>query len=244
MLVVRSVLFNLMMYSTGALLSVYGRVLKLVAPHRVIGAGIMWSRFTIWSLKVICGVEVEIIGRENLPVAGPALIAAQHQSAFDTMVWLLLLPNMAYVLKKELLKQPLVGPLLVPAGFVPVDRAGGAMSIRKLVADCKKVAQAGKQIVIFPEGTRVPPGTRATLMPGVVAVANALHLPVIPAATDSGRFWGRNAFHKYPGRLRIKIYPPIPVGTNRPEIMARLNECFYDEGVDKSVDSRLDLLAV
>ncbi len=81
-------------------------------------------------------------------------------------------------------------------------------------------------------------------MPGVVAGANALHLPVIPAATDSGRFWGRNAFHKYPGRLRIKIYPPIPVGTNRPEIMARLNECFYDEGVDKSVDSRLDLLAV
>ncbi|HQU05486.1 MAG TPA: lysophospholipid acyltransferase family protein [Acidocella sp.] len=237
MIILRSALFNIVMYGSGAVLSLYGHAIWRIWPERVLGAGIMWAKFTLGALRVICGTEIELIGRENLPQEGPVVIAAQHQSAFDTMVWLLLLAKPVYVLKQELLKQPLMGALMVPAGFIPVDRDGGAAAIRQLVKDSRKAAAAGKQIVIFPEGTRVPPGERVALLPGVVAMANALNLPVVPAATDSGRYWGRNAFRKYPGQLKIKIYPAVPAGAGRAEIISRLNVCFYQLGVDKSVDS-------
>jgi 1-acyl-sn-glycerol-3-phosphate acyltransferase len=105
-----------------------------------------------------------------------------------------------------------------------------------MLTDCRIAAAAGRPIVIFPEGTRVAPGERGVLQPGVVALAKTLNLPVIPAATDSGRFWGRKAFHKYPGRLRIKIYPPLQGGASRTDIISALERCFYDEGVDNSVD--------
>jgi 1-acyl-sn-glycerol-3-phosphate acyltransferase len=188
---------------------------------------------------MLCNVRIDIAGEKHLPQAGPALIAAQHQSAFDTLVWLTLLPRPAYVLKHELLRLPLLGPLLLPSGFVAVDRAGGAAALRKMVADCRKAVAAGRQIVIFPEGTRVPPGEQAVLQPGVVALAHALDLPVIPAATNSGMFWGRNAFNKRPGRLQIRIFSPLRVGARREEIISTLTRMFYTRGVDNSVDEAI-----
>jgi 1-acyl-sn-glycerol-3-phosphate acyltransferase len=196
----------------------------------------LWARISLAALRLICGVRIDVVGLEHLPRAGPALIAAQHQSAFDTLVWLTLLPRPAYVLKQELLRLPLFGKLLLPSGFIAVDRTGGAAALRKMVADCRTAVAAGRQIVIFPEGTRVPPGEQAVLQPGVVALAHALDLPVIPAATNSGLFWGRNAFNKQPGRLQIRIYSPLRVGARREEIMSALVGMFYRQGVDNSVD--------
>jgi 1-acyl-sn-glycerol-3-phosphate acyltransferase len=236
MIPLRSLLFNIVMFGTGTVLSLCGWVLKYTAPAYVIDLGMLWARISLAALRLCCGVRVDVAGLENLPRAGTALIAAQHQSAFDTLVWLTLLPRPAYVLKHELLRLPLLGPLLLPSGFIAVDRAGGATALRKMVADCRKAVAAGRQIVIFPEGTRVPPGQQAVLQPGVVALAHALDLPVIPAATNSGLFWGRNAFNKRSGRLRIRIFPPIRVGARREEVMSVLSELFYRQGVDNSVD--------
>jgi 1-acyl-sn-glycerol-3-phosphate acyltransferase len=105
-----------------------------------------------------------------------------------------------------------------------------------MVADCRVAVAQGRQIVIFPEGTRVPPGSSVTLQPGVVALAHALDLPVIPAATNSGLFWGRNAFQKRAGLLNVKILPPLPAGARRPEVMATLTEIYYGRAVDNSVE--------
>jgi 1-acyl-sn-glycerol-3-phosphate acyltransferase len=236
MSLLRSVIFNVVMFTSGAIFSLFGLVLNRVAPERMLGVAVLWARLVIGALEVICGIRLRVIGAEHLPRAGAAVIAAQHQSAFDTLVWLTLLPRTAYVLKVELLKLPLMGKLLVPTGFIPVDRAGGARSLRQLVVDCRRAANADKQIVIFPEGTRVAPGERGELLPGVVAVAHSLNLPVIPVATDSGLYWGKQAFTKRPGVLTVRVFPPLPLSATRAEILQRLDACFYHLGVDKSVE--------
>jgi len=236
MTALRSLAFNIVMFGTGAVLSIWAHLLKRFRPESVLDFGILWAKISLRALTILCKVEIQVDGAENLPESGPALIAAQHQSAFDTLVWLQLLPRPAYVLKRELLKLPLLGPLLLPSGFIAVDRAGGAGALRKMVADCRVAVAQGRQIVIFPEGTRVPHGSSAILQPGVVALAHALDLPVIPAATNSGLFWGRNAFHKRAGLLRIKIFPPLPTGARRAEVIAALTEIYYGIPVDNSVE--------
>jgi 1-acyl-sn-glycerol-3-phosphate acyltransferase len=236
MTVLRSLAFNIVMFGTGAALSLWARLVRHFRPESVLGFGMLWARISLRALALLCNVRVQVDGADLLPKSGPALIAAQHQSAFDTLVWLQLLPRPAYVLKRELLALPLLGPLLIPSGFVAVDRDGGAAALRKMVADCRLAVEQGRQIVIFPEGTRVPPGSRATLQPGVVALAHTLGLPIIPAATNSGLFWGRNAFNKRAGRLRIRIFPPLCAGARRDDIIAALSEIYYGQGVDNSVE--------
>ena len=162
-------------------------------------------------------------GRENLP-AGAALIASRHQSAFDTMVWFTLVPLCTYVLKKELLRIPLMGRLMTGSGMIAVDREGGARTIRTLVKEGVQAAKAGRQIVIFPEGTRAEPGALLPLQPGVAALATRTGLPVIPVLTDSGLLWGRRAFHKFPGTIHVVIRPAIPPGMPREALMQRLRQ--------------------
>ena len=127
--------------------------------------GQLWSRISLRALKILCNIQIEVEGREFLPQSGPALIAAQHQSAFDILLWLTLLPYPAYVLKQELVEIPVLGATLPKAGFIAVDRDGGATSLRKMVAGCRKAVAAGRQIVIFPEGTRVPPASAGLSSP-------------------------------------------------------------------------------
>jgi 1-acyl-sn-glycerol-3-phosphate acyltransferase len=236
MIFLRSLGFNIAMFASALGFGLLGYTVKPFCPERLVDLGTAWAGFVLGALRVLCGVKIDVAGAEFLPAAGPALIAAQHQSAFDTLVWLRLVRRPAYVLKHELLRLPVIGPLLVPCGFIPVDRDGGTPALRKMLADCRVAAAAGRPIIIFPEGTRVPPGQRGTLQPGVVALAKMLNLPVIPAATDSGLFWGRKAFHKYPGTLRIRLFPALAGGATRAEILLRLEQCFYVEGVDKSVE--------
>jgi len=240
----RSLAFNLVMFGAGTILSLYGNLLKLFSPHRLLPLGQFWARLTLGSLAPLCRIHIKIIGQEYLPQNGPALLAAQHQSAFDTLLWLTLLPRPAYVLKQELLKLPLIGGLLLPSGFIAVDRAGGAAALRKMLSDCRAAIAEGRQIIIFPEGTRVPPGERATIQPGVAALAKHLNLPVIPVTTNSGLFWGRQAFHKYPGNLLVKLHPPLPAATSRPQLLSQLTHCFYDDPVDISVDQAASDLTI
>jgi 1-acyl-sn-glycerol-3-phosphate acyltransferase len=169
----------------------------------------------VWGARVICGIRVELSGIEHLPPTGPALLACQHQSAFDTIVWLSLVPRAAYVVKQELTRLPLFGPLLTPAGMIPVDRRGGAAALRGMLHAAGAARDAGKHLIIFPEGTRVAPGETVPLQPGVAAIARHLDLPVIPVATDSGLCWGRRAFLKRPGTIHIAIGTPIPAATRR-----------------------------
>jgi 1-acyl-sn-glycerol-3-phosphate acyltransferase len=171
----------------------------------------------------ICGIRFQVTGREHLPSDGPALLASQHQSAFDTLVWMTLLPRTSYVMKHELTRIPLFGPMLMAAGMLSVRRSAGGAGLRTLLNRTEAARAAGRQIVIFPEGTRVPPGVQVPLQPGIAAIAARLELPVLPVATNSGLCWGRRAFLKYPGVIRIDIGAPVAAGTARAELLAAIS---------------------
>lgn len=236
MIFLRSLAFNVVMFVSALGFGLFGYVIKPFRPDKLVDYGAVWAGFVIGALRLLCAIKIEVIDEAFLPASGPALIAAQHQSAFDTLIWLRLVHRPAYVLKQQLLRLPVIGPLLIPCGFIPVDRDGGTPALRKMLADCREAAAVGRPIVIFPEGTRVVPGQRGTLQPGIVALAKMLNLPVIPAATNSGLFWGRQAFHKYPGTLRVKIFPALRGGATRGDILRQLEQCYYGEGVDNSVE--------
>ncbi len=221
MTVLRSALFNAYFFGLTFVLTLTGTVLVRVAPGRNLVVPMLWARLVLAGARIICGIRVEVSGREWLPTGGPALIASLHQSAFDTLVWLTLLPRCCYVLKHELLRIPVLGPLIRTTRMIAVDRAAGSASLRHLLREADRAVREERQIVIFPEGTRGAPGSPLPLQPGVAALATRTGLPVIPVVTDSGMLWGRRAFHKYPGVIHIEIRLPIPPGTPREILMQK-----------------------
>jgi 1-acyl-sn-glycerol-3-phosphate acyltransferase len=219
----RSVLFNVVFYGATFVLTIgAGLPLALLAPRRMLGLARLWARLILLALRATCGIRVHVTGLERIPRAGPALIAAQHQSAFDTLVWLALLPRCCYVLKQELMRIPVFGRCLRLAGMIAIDRSARASALRRLLRDGTRAAAEGRQIVIFPEGTRAPAGTVLPLQPGVAALARATGLTVVPAVTDSGRCWGRQAFRKRAGIIRVAVLPALPNGLPREQLMMEL----------------------
>lgn len=236
MLTLRSAAFNAIMFGACFWISVWARLSSgFTDKEHTLRMGQQWARLTLYALKRCCNIGVDLREEQFLPVDGPALIAAQHQSAFDTLFWLTALPRPAYVLKQELLRIPLFGPLLPGSGFIPVDRGGGAPALRKMLAECRAAAALGRQIVIFPEGTRVPAGERGTIQPGILALARALRLPVIPASTNSGLYWGRKSFRKHPGTIKVVLHRPIAETTENRGLLQELSRIYYGEPVENSV---------
>jgi 1-acyl-sn-glycerol-3-phosphate acyltransferase len=221
MTILRSATFNLMFFIATFVATVAATLMRPVGPDRVFRTARLWARTVVVLLRAICGVRLSVVGLELLP-PGPALIASRHQSAFDTLVWLTLLPRCCYVLKSELLRIPLWGGLTRATGMIAIDRAAGAGAIRSLVRAGEDAIRQDRQIVIFPEGTRGEPGQLLPLQPGIAALALHSGLPVFPVVTDSGSHWGRRAFRKQPGTIHIVVHPPIPGGVPRRELMQRL----------------------
>jgi 1-acyl-sn-glycerol-3-phosphate acyltransferase len=255
MILLRSTLFNLWFYGWTAGYALLGAALRLLGrhapadwPERLVRH---WGATVLAGMQPIAGIRYQVSGQENLP-DGPVVVASMHQSAFDTLVWVLLLRNPAYVLKRELTRIPIFGPMCTLAEMIAVDRGAGAAAIRALLRGGDRAVAQGRAIVIFPEGTRVAPGRRAPLHPGVAALATRTGVPVVPVATDSGLCWGRRAFRKRPGVIHIVIRPPLPPGLSRAEVMARLADEFERgaaalgtpwPGVDKSVGTAASGLA-
>jgi len=228
MILLRSLAFNIWLYGVTFAISLWHGLFTRERRAVVVVAR-NWARLVLAGARWICGIDWVVTGHEHLPVSGAALIAPMHQSAFDTIVWLLLVPDCVFILKRELTRVPLFGTLLLRGGMIPVDRDAGAATMRELIRRAVATAAKGRQIVIFPEGTRVAPGARVKLQPGVAALATRTGLPVIPVVTDSGHYWGRRAFRKHPGTIQIAVLPPLPAGLPRNELMARLTQA-YAEG--------------
>jgi 1-acyl-sn-glycerol-3-phosphate acyltransferase len=228
MTVLRSLTFNIAFFLATFVLAVGATPLLMMRRRAMIGLMRLWAHVIVWLLRVIVGARVEFRGLERIP-PGASVIVSKHQSAFDTIVWLGLLPRPAYVLKKELLHIPFYGWHARKVGMIPVDRAGGGPALRAMLRAAQAALQDGRQVVIFPEGTRTAPGERVPYQPGVVAIAGATDAPVIPVATDSGRVWGRRAFHKRPGIIRISVLPALPAGLPRAKLIPALEDAIETE---------------
>ena len=152
----------------------------------------------------------------------PAIYAAKHQSAWETLFLSRYLGFPAFVLKQELLSIPLFGWFLKKSGMIAVDRKGGASALRAMARQATETLESGRSILIFPEGTRVPPGQTRPYQPGVAALYTQQKVPLVPVALNSGLFWGRRAFIKKSGTIVVEILPPIPPGLDRKAVMKEL----------------------
>ena len=217
----RALLFYAVWFPVSAAMAAWAMATARNRPDEILRHMRRWARFSLWAVSAICGIRYRVTGLDRLP-KGAVILASRHQSAFDTIVWFHLVPNASYVLKDQLTKLPFAGPLLVPAGMIAVDRDGGAKTMRGLIKDGRQAVRDGRQIVIFPEGTRAPPDQLLPLQPGVAALAAIAKVPVHPVLTDSGLFWGRRAFGKRPGTIQIEVCPPLPSDIERQDFMDRL----------------------
>lgn len=221
----RSLAYNGWFFGTMTVLLLVYWVFLPFDRRRMQNAVGWWTRLVLAGLKPLVGIRYEIEGREHLP-EGPVVIAAKHQSVWDTVIFYELLDDPQYVLKQELMRIPLWGPYARKCEMVAVDRKGGSSALRRMVADVNDRLARGRQVIIFPEGTRTAPGDTRPYHPGVYAIYRGLPdgVPLLPVAVNSGHFWGRRSFVKRPGTIRMRFLEPIPPGLDRKAFMALLQE--------------------
>ena len=199
----RSLLFNILFYVTTTLFVVLGSPL-FFAPRRWAMAALAGhGRFELWLLKVVCGIKLEVRGREKLP-QGACLVAAKHQSAWETFGLIPLFRDPALLMKRELFWIPFHGWFSHKFGMIPVDRDKGPAALRRMVREAKLRVAQGREIIIFPEGTRRAPGAPPDYKTGVVLLYETLQIPCVPLALNSGAFWPRRSLSLRPGTIVVR----------------------------------------
>lgn len=183
----------------------------------------IWVGGLMGGLRVIMGIRYEVRGRQYLP-DGASIVAVKHQSAAETLLFHLILRDPIYVLKSELTAIPIVGWYLMGSGAVSVNRKAGAKAAKALARDTRARLAENGQIVIFPEGTRVPVGEKRPYQPGVVIVYGVSNVPIVPVALNTGACWPKNGFWKKPGTMVIEFLEPIEPGLNQKAALALLEE--------------------
>lgn len=224
MTALRSYLFVAWLYGWMAICGIL-YLPAIVLPRRVTMHAIsLYARIIRAGLKLICGIDTEIRGHENLPDA-PFIYAGKHHCMLDVFIPFLVCRDPAIILKRELLFYPFLGWYALKSDMIPIDRAGTAKTLKTMVAAARKRAGEGRSIVIFPEGTRTAPGSAPAYQPaGISAFNKALNLPVVPVATNAGLCWQAKGVRRTPGRIVYEILPAIPPGLDRKALMARLQD--------------------
>ncbi len=219
--VLRSILFTGAFYLS-TVIWLIAAVPTLVMPRRaIVEVAKAWGRFNLWLLRTICHVNVEWRGIEKIP-RGPLLVAAKHQSAWETFALIPLFDDPTFVLKRELMWLPLFGWFMRKGRMIPVDRATGKDALAPMMGAFRAALAEGRQAVIFPEGTRRPPGAEPSYKLGIVFLYTEGKVPCLPIALNSGLFWGRRGIIRRPGTIRVEILDPIPPGLNRRVFFRRL----------------------
>lgn len=180
-----------------------------------------WSKFALFGLRWICGVRVKIEGLEHLPPKGAALFAAKHQATLDTILPVLFLDEPVFPVKYELIRAPVFG-FYMKRGMIPLKREAHAKALKDLVRAAREVIAKGRQIVIYPEGTRQELDAAPDYKPGIAALYRDLNLPVSPVALNTGLVWPPKGIMRKPGTVTIKVLPAIPAGLPRDEFMREL----------------------
>jgi 1-acyl-sn-glycerol-3-phosphate acyltransferase len=215
----RSIAFNLSLYVSAIVVGLLATPALFLPRRAAVWVIRNLSRLVIWLLKITAGTHYEIRG--TVPT-GASLIAAKHQSMWDTIVFTALFDDPAMVLKGELLWIPYYGWFSKKAKMIAIDRGAGASAIRRLVAQGKAALAANRPIVIFPEGSRMAPGAAPAYKPGIAALYRQLGVPCVPVAVNSGLYWPRRRFLRRPGTIVLEFLAPIPAGLDRAAFMAEL----------------------
>ncbi len=220
-LVFRSVVFNILFY-LNLLVQIIAALPTLAMPRwGILAFAKFWARTNLWLLRVVCGTAVEFRGVEKIP-PGPLLVASKHQSLWETFALLLILPDPAYIMKRELMWIPFFGWYAWKAGMIPVDRSRRSRALIEMNACARRELARNRQIVIFPEGTRRLPGAEPRYKGGVALLYTEMGVPCLPIALNSGLFWPRRSIRRYSGTVRVEVLDPIPPGLDRQAFLERL----------------------
>ena len=219
MVYLRSFIFNILFYGATVIIALVVLPALLLPAAVIRAAARLWGWVTVQALRLAGGTH-QLSG--DLHAGTQVIYAAKHQSAWETVVLALLLHTPVFVLKRELLRLPLLGWYFSKAGCIAVDRSAGMRALRKLRDDAVAAAAGGRSILIFPQGTRVAPGAAHRYEIGVFALYEATGLPVVPVALNSGHVWGRNSWLKRPGLIDVEFLAPIGPGLSRRDFMERL----------------------
>jgi 1-acyl-sn-glycerol-3-phosphate acyltransferase len=220
----RSALYAVWLVGLMLIEGIVGLPLLLGPRTWPLGAIRLWSRLQLWGLRHIAGVRVEFRGLQHRPT-GSAIVASKHQGELDGFAPFAIMPDPCFVLKNELMRLPVLGWYAQASGMIPIVRGGGSATVRALSAEARqRLAQASRQIVIFPEGTRKLPGAAPDYKSGVAALYRDLALPCVPVATNSGQCWPIHGLMMRPGLVVYEFLEPIPPGLKRAEFMRVLEE--------------------
>lgn len=222
MIAFRSLLFNLAFYLKIIIeMIIYTPVYFLLPRRKAWFVPKLWARGNLWLQEKIVGVRFVFEGRENLP-EGSYILAPKHQSFLDTFAFLPDIPDAVYILKRELMWIPLFGWYVAKMKMIPIHRGRRSQALRQAVTLARQRMAEGRQLIIYPEGTRRPPGAEPVYKYGIAELYHQLGVPVVPVAHVAGLFWPRRRFMRYPGTIRMRYLPPIPPGLDREEFLARL----------------------
>jgi len=227
MRLLRSFIFAVWLYASMAFTGLVLWPFVIANDKHVYTALRWWSHATLWGLRWIIGAKVSFEGLENVPTGG-ALIAMKHQSMLDTIVPSLFLEKPTFIYKAELAGTPIMGAYL-KKNQIAVDRGGHAKALKSLVRGAREAVAKGRQIVIFPEGTRQPLGAAPDYKPGIAAMYKDLGIPVTPVALNTGLIWKPKGLMRNPGHVTFKVLPPIQPGLSREDFMRELERILETE---------------
>ena len=224
MVIIRSILFNAAFYLNLIVRMIVLSPVFFLSPHRKAwSVPKKWVLSNHWLQATIVGTTFEIEGLENIPEGG-YIFAPKHQSFWDAYGLLPWLDDPVYILKRELTWIPLFGWYIRKMRMIPVDRGARGKVMAAVLERAKKEMARGRQLIIFPEGTRRPPGAVPDYKFGIARIYADLDVPVVPVAMHPGLFWPRRKFLRFPGHFKVRILPPIPPGLDRDVFHARLIE--------------------
>jgi 1-acyl-sn-glycerol-3-phosphate acyltransferase len=219
----RSLVFNAAFYVVTAVMLVGTLPLFFILPQWF-GMGVVrnWAKLSVYLYGTLTGVRIEVRGTENIPRGG-SLVAAKHQSSFETFALVPLLTNPTIVMKRSIRYLPIFGQYTMKTGMIHIDREGKTAALRALADRARQEIAKNREIIIFPEGTRRPPGAKPPrYQSGIALLYRSLDVPVTPVAVNTGLFWPRRKFLRYPGKLVIEFLPAIPPGLDSRTFLSRL----------------------
>jgi 1-acyl-sn-glycerol-3-phosphate acyltransferase len=220
---IRSTAFNAGFYLSLLLHMVVAIPTFFLPRQALISVAKSWSHSMTWMLRVFCNIRVEYRGLEKIP-KGPLLVVSKHQSAWETIALLPLFRSPLFILKRELTWTPLFGLFLLKAQMIPVNRGAGVRTMSKMTELARERVRGDRQLIIFPEGTRRPVGAEPRYKFGVAQVYVDCGVQCLPVALNSGLFWPRRTFMRYPGTIVVEFLDLIPPGLSRDEFLERARE--------------------
>ena len=220
MTLVRSILFTIIFYLGSVPVVIAAGLGALFGQEAVIAGSRRWAQYHYFCVRRLLGIRVEV---EGAFPTGACIIAMKHESMLEAVEILRLIDRPATVFKAELIRIPVWGWVARRHGVIPISREAGSAALRMMLKAAREAAAADRPIVIFPEGTRVMPGERPALRPGIAGLYKTLGLPVYPVALNTGRLWPKGGFSKHAGVVTMRVGEPIPAGLSREEIEARIH---------------------